>query len=112
MMGIDQINGTMLTTFDVWSAQEQVNGDGILMYPPQNPTQGPLSSIRLENIRDGTDQSLSQCAGEPSFPVLATCIVFLDHVKHLQIHAMCAKFHIVFFTQNLRSECPAPGRAF
>jgi hypothetical protein len=58
-MGIDQINGTMLTTFDVWSAQEQVNGDGILMYPPQNPTQGPLSSIRLENIRDGTDQSLS-----------------------------------------------------
>ena len=55
VMGVEQINGTMLTTFDVWSAQEQVNGDGILIYPPQNPLQGPLSSIRLENIRDGIE---------------------------------------------------------
>jgi len=55
VMGLGQINGTMLTTFDVWSTQEQVNGDGILMYPPQDPMQGPLSSIRLENIRDGIE---------------------------------------------------------
>ena len=54
--------------------------------------------------------TLTQCAGEPPFLVLATCIVFLDHVQNLQIHAMRAKFQIVFFTQDLRSECPASAR--
>ena len=42
----------MLTTFDVWNAAEQVNGDGILIYPG---AKGPLPSIRLENIRDGIE---------------------------------------------------------
>ena len=37
-----------------------------------------------------------QCASEPPFPVLATCIVFLDHLQNLHIHAMRAKFQIVF----------------
>jgi len=52
VLGVDQINGTMLTTFDVWMSSEQVNGDGFLMYPGPH---GPLSSIRLENIRDGIE---------------------------------------------------------
>eukprot|EP01051_Picozoa_sp_SAG22_P026664 SAG22_NODE_8530_length_648_cov_0.823315_1_plen_208_part_01 len=65
VMGVEQINGTMLTAFDVFSAAEQVNGDGILIYPPQLQHQQhgagavargrPLSSIRLENIRDGIE---------------------------------------------------------
>jgi hypothetical protein len=65
VMGLGQINGTMLTDFDVWNKQEVVNGDGILMYPPQaaqpaedRAAQGPLSSIRLENIRDGIEGKL------------------------------------------------------
>ena len=53
VLGVEQINGTMLTTFNVWNSAELVKGDGLLMSPPQSPTQGPLSSIRLENIRDG-----------------------------------------------------------
>ena len=40
--------------------------------------------------------SSSQCAGEPPFPVLATCIVFLDHLQNVHIHAMRTKFQIVF----------------
>ena len=52
VLGVERINGSMLTTFDVWNAAEQVNGDGILIYPGAN---GPLPSIRLENIRDGIE---------------------------------------------------------
>ena len=63
VLGVDQINDTMLTTFDVWMPSEQVNGDGFLIYPGPH---GPLSSIRLENIRDGIEdfELLQHCGAE------------------------------------------------
>ena len=54
--------------------------------------------------------SSSQCAGEPPFPVLATCIVFLDHLQNVHIHAMRTKFQIVFLSgSQIRMPCVTQG---
>ena len=42
---MERINGSMLTTFDVWNAAEQVNGDGILMC--KRAARRPLPSMLM-----------------------------------------------------------------
>ena len=39
---------------------------------------------------------------------IRTCIVFLDHVQTLQIHAVRANFHIMF-SVGIYSDGPSPG---
>ena len=45
VLGVERINGSMLTTFDVWNAAEQVNGDGILIC--KRAARRPLPSMLM-----------------------------------------------------------------
>ena len=50
VLGVERINGSMLTTFDVWNAAEQVNGDGILICKRGRPLPSMLKIHRQSSL--------------------------------------------------------------